>query len=365
MPSNTLLKFTSPCSNVGKDTSARSAALPLLWALRSSLAILAGLNRFGPWKGNTGSSMFKFRTFDKDFSQVYWHIDQAWPGKSRNTENKHPFKSPTGWANQLSKTESEHYTNNQKQTKHNSDPSLEFFLFGMPVTMRTPISPATKNSSHVPVKIAWKAGCCVHVRACVRLVSLWVSFASFLTFWPSCLPSSLPCWKRAYYVKHCQTHVSGARVHASAAQAQTTSPKEPSGTIWQMPTLCRPPESPHEKGMPKIDASLWFSSYVVNNAETSSPHANAPWKRLSTRQDDITQVLCNLVLSLSHNGTQRHITPWNVQTEVLQRRSSAGWCTNTSFLHVSAMRFSSDLCSVEISEILLLMSCRMFALVKR
>ena len=144
MPSNTLLKFTSPCSNVGKDTSARSAALPLLWALRSSLAILAGLNRFGPWKGNTGSSMFKFRTFDKDFSQVYWHIDQAWPGKSRNTENKHPFKSPTGWANQLSKTESEHYTNNQKQTKHNSDPSLEFFLFGMPVTMRTPISPRLK-----------------------------------------------------------------------------------------------------------------------------------------------------------------------------------------------------------------------------
>lgn len=108
MPLNTLLKFTSPCSNVGKDTSARSATLPLLWALRSSLAILAGLNRFGPWKGNTGSSMFKFRTFDKDVSQVYWHIDQAWPGESRNTENTHPFKSPTGWAKQLSKTESEH-----------------------------------------------------------------------------------------------------------------------------------------------------------------------------------------------------------------------------------------------------------------
>ena len=44
------------------------------------------------------------------------------------------------------------------------------------------------------------------------------------------------------------------------------SPKKPFGTIWQMPTLCRPPESPHETGMPEINASLWFSSYVVNNA---------------------------------------------------------------------------------------------------
>ena len=125
MPSNTLLKFTSPCSKVGKDTSARSA-LPPLWALRSSLA---GLNRFGQWTGGISEYWFKMVQVcsssehltkisikSSDCTDILTRHDQAWPGKTRNMENKHPFKSSTGWADHFSKTESEHY-NKPKASK--------------------------------------------------------------------------------------------------------------------------------------------------------------------------------------------------------------------------------------------------------
>lgn len=109
-------------------------------------------------------------------------------------------------------------TTNQKQAKHNSNPSLlEFFLFGMPITMRTPISSAIRNSSRVPMcenclerrMLCPRQGLCPF---CLLLALLLVSL----------LPS-FAVWKRdkkgILCQTICQTHVaSGARVCAARAE---------------------------------------------------------------------------------------------------------------------------------------------------
>ena len=164
--------------------------------------------------------MFKFRTFDKDSSQVYWHIDQA-PGKS-STENKHPFKSPTGWANQLSKTESEH----EKQTTKSKQSIIQIHLWSFSCSeCQSLCARLFPPRLKIHPMCLWKLPGKQDAVSTSGLACDLCPFKSLLH--PSLLfdllVSLLPCLavcKRAY-VKHCQTHVSGARVHARAAQAQT------------------------------------------------------------------------------------------------------------------------------------------------